>query len=81
MVSRSITIHSSKFQLYSIIEKAKLLEFFRNAPHYQQPLVPVRLSLEPNTNVRVQCAAWADKLEQNEKDGYGMIKFTIAAQP
>jgi len=53
---------------------------FKNVPHYQQPLVPVKFDLERNKRVSVECIAWAKGLEVIKKQGFGYIKFDMEAQ-
>lgn len=80
----TIFLSSNVFELkvYSIKFNGVFCIFhnFRNVPHYQQPLVPVKLDLVRNAKVSVECRAWAKGLDFNTKEGYGYIKFDIQAQ-
>lgn len=42
-----------------------------------QPLVIIQLDLNFNSEVKIRCASWAEKIVQNTKMGLGYVKFSI----
>ena len=42
-----------------------------------QPLVVVKINANPGVDINMICNAWAGGINNDEKTGYGSVKFTV----
>ena len=54
-----------------------ILSVSRNLANYMQPLVIVKVNAPMGVDVNMICNAWAGGINNDEKGGYGSVKFTM----